>query len=174
MVTPALFARFPRRRPRQRRSSDRTLAKSTGFFAQQGHPREVRSPSNLAAKSRTLDELTTGVARKTANVVLGGVPTAERIGRHVGRVPGWPQPARRSGRRQDLVPFAPTSWADMGIKSCGRYVCLNMPRCAECPINESCASRKHEALAAGNPRGAEGLRVAARDTASRGDTATPP
>lgn len=156
MVTPALFARFPT--PADLGNADpsevETLVKSTGFFRNKA--KAIRAASHAIAEQfggevpRTLDELVTlpGVARKTANVVLGGayrLPSGIPVDTHAGRV------SRRLGlsRHEDPVKveqdlcslFAPTSWVDMGHRLIlhGRYVCLaRKPGCPSCLIRDLC------------------------------------
>jgi len=188
MVTPALFARFPT--PAALGDAEPSelegLVKSTGFFRNKA--KAIRAASRAIAEQfggevpRTMEELITlpGVARKTANVVLGGayrLPSGIPVDTHAGRV------SRRLGlsRHEDPVNverdlcslFAPSSWVDMGHRLIlhGRYVCLaTTPRCTECPLNELCESRKHEPLGSWQVRAdREGQRVATRDVASRDD-----
>jgi endonuclease-3 len=91
-----------------------------------------------------------GVARKTANVVLGtalGVASGIVVDTHVGRV------ARRLGlsRHEDparveadlCATFPRASWIATGHRLLlhGRYVCTaKAPRCQACPLNELCPS----------------------------------
>lgn len=91
-----------------------------------------------------------GVARKTANVVLGTafrIPSGIVVDTHAGRV------ARRLGLTEsdeagrveaDLMElFAKREWVDTGHRLVlhGRYVCQKRrPRCAPCPLNELCPS----------------------------------
>lgn len=98
-----------------------------------------------------------GVARKTANVVLGTayrMPTGIIVDTHAGRV------ARRleltaaddpvEVERDLCGHFSKRSWVDTGHRLVlhGRYVCQKRkPRCAHCPLNELCPS--HEAPAEG-------------------------
>jgi endonuclease-3 len=106
---------------------------------------------------RSLDELVQlpGVARKTANVVLG---TAYRIAAgfvvdtHVNRV------SQRLGLttqsdpvliEQDLCRlFARETWIDLGHRFTlhGRYTCLaKTPLCESCPLSDLCPSRQADA-----------------------------
>jgi endonuclease-3 len=186
-VTPALFARYPT--PAALAAADQaeleTMVKSTGFFRNKA--KSIRAASQVVSEQyggevpRTLDELVTlpGVARKTANVVLGTayrVPSGMTVDTHAGRV------ARRLSltKQEDPVKverdlcelFRPGSWIDMGHRFVlhGRYVCLALrPRCAECPLNEWCSARQTEPVGSWTARAErEGQRVA-----SRGDNGTP-
>jgi endonuclease-3 len=160
-ITPALFARYPT--PAALGAADQaeveTLIKASGFFRNKA--KSIRAASQLIAERhdgevpRTIEALVKlpGVARKTANVVLG---TAYRIASgvvvdtHVGRV------ARllRLTKHEDPVEvendlrklFDEPSWIDMGHRLVlhGRYVCLaKKPRCAACPLNEICPAKQH-------------------------------
>ena len=104
----------------------------------------------------TLDDLVSlrGVARKTANLVLGtamGIPSGIVVDTHVGRV------ARRLGLtdhddpekvERDLCAAIPRSeWVDGGHRLLlhGRYVCLaKAPQGVGCPLAELCPPREAE------------------------------
>jgi endonuclease-3 len=159
-ITPALFARYPT--PAALGAADQAeveaLIKASGFFRNKA--KAIRAASQLIAERhggevpRQIEELVKlpGVARKTANVVLG---TAYRIASgvvvdtHVGRV------ARllRLTKHEDPIDveddlrklFDEPSWIDMGHRLVlhGRYVCLaKRPRCEACPLNEICPSKQ--------------------------------
>ena len=159
-VTPALFARFPT--PAALGEADPSeleqLVKSTGFFRNKA--KAIRAASRQIAEEyggevpRTLDEIIKlpGVARKTANVVLGTayrVPSGMTVDTHAGRV------SRRLQLTKHVDPvkveldlcalFPQDSWIDMGHRFVlhGRYICLaRSPRCTHCPINELCKARE--------------------------------
>jgi endonuclease-3 len=161
-VTPELFARYPD----PRRLADapleelEVLIKRTGFF--RAKSKSIKGAAQKlvsdfgAEVPRTLEELISlpGVARKTANVVLG---TAYRIASgfvvdtHIARV------ARRLALSHETEPakierdlcaqFPESTWIDMGHRLLlhGRYTCLaRAPQCGECPLNELCPSRIDE------------------------------
>jgi endonuclease-3 len=162
LVTPVLFEAYPTpaalaAAPRERVEE---LIKSTGFFRNktksiQGASRMLverhggRVPEDLEA----LLELP-GVARKTANLVLGtafGIASGIVVDTHAGRV------ARRLGLSAEEDPakverdlcaaFPRTSWVALGTRLVlhGRYVCLaRKPRCAECALAELCPSAQAE------------------------------
>jgi len=158
-VTPALFARYPT--PAQLADADsdelEQLVKSTGFFRNKA--KAIRAASRAITDHfggevpRSLEELVTlpGVARKTANVVLGvayRIPSGIVVDTHVGRVSvrlGLTQATDPVKVERDLCAIFPqTSWIDMSHRLIlhGRYVCLaRSPRCAQCPLNEICGSR---------------------------------
>lgn len=182
-VTPPLFARWPG--PRDLAAADPTevesMVQSTGFFRNKA--KAIRGTAAAVVDRfrgevpRTLDELVTlpGVARKTANVVLGtafGVAAGIAVDTHVGRV------ARRLGLtasddpeevERDLCAIVPrASWTADGHRLLlhGRYVCVaRAPRCALCPLAEECPSREAEPEVAWEERAA----AERRTVASRGE-----
>ncbi len=164
-VTPALFRRFPTPAALGAAPQEEVeaLVKSTGFFRNKA--KAIREASRLVAERhggkvpRTMEEMLAlpGVARKTANVVLGtayGLATGITVDTHAGRV------ARRLGLtahedpvkvETDLMSLFPSeAWVDTGHRLVlhGRYVCTaRAPRCALCPLNELCPSREAEPAA---------------------------
>ncbi len=190
-VTPALFEAFPT--PAALAAAPRAdverLVKSTGFFRNKA--RAIQEASREIAERhggevpRALEPLLElrGVARKTANVVLGtayGIASGIVVDTHAGRV------ARRLGLTRAEDPetveedlcgaFPRASWIETGQRLVlhGRYVCLaRRPRCATCPLNELCPAREAEPEAGWSERA---LREADR-VAARGDLegeGTPP
>lgn len=164
MVTPVLFARFPTPHALARSTVEEveTLVKATGFF--RNKTKSIRAASLMIDEKfggevpRTMEEIIQlpGVARKTANVVLGSgyrIASGIVIDTHAGRV------ARRLGLtdaedpvkvEMDLMGLFPKeAWIDTGHRFVlhGRYVCVaRKPRCAACPINELCPSREAKPL----------------------------
>lgn len=158
LVTPALFARYPN--ARSLAGADQAeleeQIRSTGFFRMKakhllGMARTVveRHDGEIP---RTMDELCAlpGVARKTANVVLGnffGIPAGIVVDTHVTRL------ARRLGLtsetdpekiERDLMALIPRdqwiSFADRLIWH-GRRVCFaRQPACDICPLAPLCPS----------------------------------
>jgi len=161
-VTPVLFRRWPTPADLAAAKQDavESVVKSTGFFRNKA--KSIREASRLVTEKfggtvpKTVDEMLElpGVARKTANVVLGTayrVSSGITVDTHAGRV------ARRLRltKQEDPVRveldlcgvFPQDSWIDMGHRFVlhGRYVCLaRAPRCKACPINELCPSRQAE------------------------------
>lgn len=163
-TTPALFQRFGT--PAELAESDPTeveaLIKSTGFF--RNKTKSIRNMSRALVERhggevpRTMDEMVKlpGVARKTANLVLGEAhdeATGIVVDTHAARV------ARRLGltdhdkakaeaiERDLMAAFDRRSWVKTGHRLVlhGRYVCrAKKPRCAACPLNEVCPSREAE------------------------------
>lgn len=157
-VTPALFARYPT--PADLAVAElgevEVLVKSTGFF------RNKAKAIVGAAKAltehfdgevpRTVAELITlpGVARKTANVVLGAayrIPSGMVVDTHVRRVSQkleltvHEDPVKIEKELTGL--FHKRSWIDMSHRLVlhGRYVCTaKSPRCGRCPLNEICGA----------------------------------
>lgn len=157
-VTPALFARYPG--PEQLGNAPQEdvelLVKSTGFFRNKA--KAIRETSRILSDQfggdvpKTLKQLVTlpGVARKTANVVLGsafGLAEGIPIDTHAGRV------SRRLGLTEEENPvkvenvlcalYPNDDWIGVGHRFVlhGRYICLaRAPQCGACPVNELCPS----------------------------------
>ncbi len=181
-VTPALFRRWstPVALGSAPQAEVETVVKSTGFFRNKA--RAIREASRILGERhggevpREMEALLElpGVARKTANLVLGtalGVSAGMVVDTHVSRV------AQRLAltlerdpekiERDLLALFPRPGWTANGHRLLlhGRYVCpARAPRCADCPLNELCPARESE------PRGSwtERARSEARLVASRG------
>lgn len=185
MVTPSLFARFPKidemanASPREVES----LIRSTGFFRNKarnliGAARTIvdRFAGNVPG---TMDELLQlpGVARKTANVILGtwfrrneGVVVDTHIGRLSQRLGlTWRARDDKDARRieTDLMDVLPReTWTRVGHALIwhGRRVCTaRKPACADCTLAAHCPS----AFAAGSrqssaPRSRSTLKAVAK------------
>ncbi len=162
LVTPELFRALPT--PEALAGAPRAmvegLVRSTGFFRNKAKNIQAMSRALVdhhgGEVPREMDALVElpGVARKTANVVLGtafGIASGIVVDTHVGRV------ARRLGlsdhenpvkvERDLCAVFPETSWVDLGHRLVlhGRYVCLaRKPRCARCALNELCPAREAE------------------------------
>lgn len=171
-VTPALFERYPSPEALADASQEEVedLVRRTGFFRNKA--KAIRESSRILCERfggevpSTMEELVTlpGVARKTANVVLGnafGIGAGIAIDTHAGRV------ARRLGLTEEenpdkvektLCTFYPQEdWTNIGHRFVlhGRYVCLaKSPKCAACPLNELCPSARVP------PEGDVGMRAA--------------
>lgn len=178
-VTPALFERYPT--PAALAEADReaveALVKRTGFFRNKA--KAVQAASRQIVERfggevpRTMEELVTlpGVARKTANVVLGqafGVAAGIAVDTHVGRV------ARRLGLTeaedpeqveaalQALLPEREWTAGGMRLLLHGRYVCVaKAPKCRACPLSELCPAREAEAEGGWEARAAEEAKLVA-------------
>jgi endonuclease-3 len=158
IVTKDLFARYPT--PAALAAADQLaieeVVKSTGFFRNKAKAIIAASKKIVedhdGVVPRTIEQMVElpGVARKTANVVLGtayGISSGFIVDTHVGRV------SQRLGLTTESDPvkveealcglFNRRSWIDMGHRLVlhGRYVCLSQsPRCGRCPLNELCPS----------------------------------
>ncbi len=156
MVTPDLFKRYPDAHAlaKAKQADVEDLVRTTGFFRN-------KAKSLLGASRRmvehhggevpdTMDELTAlpGVARKTANVVLGnafGKNVGVVVDTHVGRL------SRRLGLteqtdpvkvEQDLMALLPRdTWTMLShlLIYHGRQVCAaRNPKCDDCALARSC------------------------------------
>ena len=159
MVTPALFARFPT--PAAMASAPlpeiEALIRTTGFFRNKA--KHLRGAAERITQEfrgqvpNAMENLLTlpGVARKTANVVLGswfGIAAGVVVDTHVLRI------ARRLGLtkytspekvEQDLIRILPQArWVDFShqIIHLGREICIaRKPRCMDCPLEDLCQSK---------------------------------
>jgi len=160
LVTPEVFQRWPS--PAALAAADpaevEEVIKSTGFF--RNKTRAIIGASAMLVERfggevpRTLDELVEvpGVARKTANVVLGAayqIASGIVVDTHAARV------SQRLGLTREENPekieadlcrvFAAEHWRQMSHRLVlhGRYVCTaRAPLCDDCPLNEPCPSRE--------------------------------
>ncbi len=156
IVTPALFARYPdaaalaEARPQELED----LIHSTGFFRNKarslvGAAQRIRDEFGGEVPRRMKDLLTLpGVARKTANVVLGvcfakaeGVVVDTHVFRIAARLGLAPKknPAHTEKRLMALLPR--THWVGFSHRIIlhGRGVCpARKPRCGECALADDC------------------------------------
>ncbi len=157
-VTPALFARWPTPQSLAKapRSEVEDMVKATGFFRNKAKAIQGAAAAIVALHGgevpRTMEALVElpGVARKTANVVLGcafGLPSGIVVDTHVGRVArrlaltGEDDPVKVE---RDLCRVFPRrSWIAVSHRLVlhGRHLCTSKsPACAACPVNEVCPS----------------------------------
>ena len=156
MVTPALFRRYPDAHAMARADLDelQELIRSTGFFRNKA--RSLHGSANMLvdefdgevpSNMRDLLKLP-GVARKTANVVLGtayGIASGVVVDTHVGRL------SRRLGLthqktpvkvEKDLMDLIPRDeWINFAHRLIhhGRRVCQSRrPRCEKCSFADLC------------------------------------
>jgi endonuclease-3 len=157
-VTPGLFGRFPTPadfaavRPEVLESEIR----STGFFRNKTKS-IIRASQKIVSDfggqvPKTMDELLSlpGVARKTANVVLGtayGIPSGVVVDTHVFRISHRLKLSKEKTPEkveQDLMKLVPRDrWISFGHQVIwfGRRVCAaRNPRCIECPVETICDS----------------------------------
>jgi endonuclease-3 len=157
-VTPKLFAAFPT--PAAMAAAPlpvlEEIIRSTGFFRQKAKSLQ-RSATILVEKfggelPRTIEELMTlpGVARKTANVVLGtafGIASGVVVDTHVQRLAlrlALTRALTPEKIEQDLVKVLPQdSWIRFSHQIIwhGRRVCFaRKPNCEECLLAPNCPS----------------------------------
>ncbi|HEY8516161.1 MAG TPA: endonuclease III [Candidatus Binatia bacterium] len=157
-VTPELFARWPTPQALADAPPEEVekVVHRTGFF--RSKTKAIQSASAMIADEfggevpRTMEEMLRlpGVARKTANVVLGtayGIAEGVVVDTHAMRVSqrlGLTAQSDPSRIEDDLrAAFPRREWIDLGHRLVlhGRYVCLaRAPRCEICPLNELCPS----------------------------------
>jgi endonuclease-3 len=155
-ITPALFERFPDARALSKANlfALREILRTIGFF--RAKARAIRETAKLLVKlyggevPRTMAEMVKlkGVARKTANVVLGeafNLSEGIAVDTHVARVSerlGLTRAATIKGIERDLMEVTPREdWAKGHLRMVlfGRYRCTaRSPRCDGCPLREGC------------------------------------
>jgi endonuclease-3 len=178
-VTKELFRRFgsPRALADAEPGELEALVRPTGFYRQKA--RSIQSAARDVAERfhgevpRTLEELVTlrGVARKTANVVLGsafGVPGLA-VDTHVSRVSQRlglarsDDPVRIEQELAELVPRERWTRTSLQLIEHGRAVCeARRPRCEACPLRSECPWPARAARAGGGPAPARRARARAR------------
>jgi len=171
-VTPLLFAKWPTpdalaTAPREEVEA---VVHRTGFFrnkakAIQGASLAIHTQhgGKVPADMAGLVALP-GVARKTANVVLGvayRIAAGIVVDTHVTRVSqrlGLTAATTADKVEQELCArFPKEQWIDVGhrILLLGRYVCLAKgPKCEDCPLAEICPSRSGQPLGSWQDRAA--------------------
>jgi endonuclease-3 len=155
-VTPGLFLKYPTIRDFAAVNPDELAqdVRSTGFFNNKakaivGAARKILSDFN-GAVPRSMEAMLTlpGVARKTANVVLGtafGIATGVVVDTHVQRIARRLDLTKENNPEKiesDLMKQIPQEkWILFSHQLIlhGRSLCsARKPRCAECPMNEIC------------------------------------
>lgn len=161
-VTPDLFAKYPTvvDFAAADRSELEETVRSTGFFRQKAKYIQESSQAIVHVYGGevpgTMDELLTlnGVARKTANVVLGeiyNVADGVTVDTHVKRLTkrlGLTDQTDPAKVEKDLMAVIPKeSWIEIShlLIFHGRRVCFaRKPDCANCPLNDVCPSAEFE------------------------------
>ncbi len=157
-VTPALFKKYPDARALAgaNRSDLEALVRSTGFFRNkaksiQGAAQAIVSRHG-GAVPKTMEELLElpGVARKTANVVLGtafGIASGFVVDTHVGRLTRRmgltkeEDPVKVEREMQSLLPQSRWILTAHRLIWHGRRVCkARNPDCGGCMVNKICPS----------------------------------
>jgi endonuclease-3 len=158
LVTPALFKAFPN--PKAMASASlpelEELIRTTGFF--RAKAKNIQGAARVVTEEfggqvpKTMDEMLRlpGVARKTANVVLGswyGIAVGIVVDTHVLRISRrleltketQPVPVER-----DLMKIIPQNrWIDFSheVIHHGRQICVaRKPRCVDCTLERLCNS----------------------------------
>jgi len=155
-VTPSLFDRYPTASDYAGadRSELEELVRSTGFYRNKA--KSIQGASQKIVEKfggdvpRTMDELLElpGVARKTANVVLGnyyGIAAGVVVDTHVHRLSHRMRLSQGNTAEQverDLMVVYPVKdWIDLGnvLILHGRSVCsARQPKCEECKVASYC------------------------------------
>ena len=156
MVTPELFRRYPTPQAMAKAPLPvlETIIRSTGFFRQKAKSLKGTAAGVLTRFGgevpRTIAELTTlpGVARKTANVVLGtayGLAEGVVVDTHVQRLAlrlGLTREVTPEKIEQDLMKVVPQDrWIRLSHQLIwhGRRVCFaRKPDCEHCPLAPNC------------------------------------
>ena len=157
-VTPVLFGRYPDARALAGATQEaiEEVVRSTGFFRNKA--KSIRGAARRILDTyegkvpRTMEELLTlpGVARKTANVVLGtayGVASGVVVDTHVERIAhrlGLSREKTPDRVERDLMRLLPREeWNDFShiLIHHGRRICdARAPKCGECPVQDLCPS----------------------------------
>ena len=174
MVTPELFRQYPTVEDVARATPEEIepIIQSTGFFRNKaknmvGAARRIVGEYGGQVPG-TMDELLTlpGVARKTANVVLGSwfnVAEGVVVDTHVQRISRRLELTRADAPvaiERDLVKVLPREkWIDFShqIIHHGRAVCVARgPKCHECPLEDLCHAEDKTWSTVGVRKGAKG------------------
>lgn len=158
-VTPELFRKYPTPQDfaEARQEELEIDIRSTGFFRNKtksiiGASRKIVNDFG-GEVPRTMESMLTlpGVARKTANVVLGtayGLATGVVVDTHVFRISGRLKLSKQKTPEkveQDLMKIVPEDrWVAFGHQMIwfGRKICqARKPLCADCPIEPLCDSK---------------------------------
>jgi endonuclease-3 len=157
-VTPSLFKRFPdaKAMAKANKAELESLIRSTGFYHNKAK-NLLGMAQTLAAQfsgevPKNMPDLLTlpGVARKTANVVLGsafGIAEGIVVDTHVKRLSqrlGFSRQQQPEKIEQDLMRLVPRQdWIAFGhlLITHGRRICFaRKPACADCALQELCPS----------------------------------
>jgi len=158
-TTPALFDAYPtpQKMAAAKQQDIEKLVKSTGFFRNKA--KNIRAASQRIVDEyggdvpANMDDLLTlpGVARKTANVVLGDAFDTQVgvvVDTHVGRLSfrlGLTREATPTKVEEDLMrQFEQKNWTQLAhlLIAHGRAVCTaRKPKCATCALADTCPQR---------------------------------
>lgn len=185
MVTPELFRKYPDAAAMSRATQAdlEKLVRTTGFFRNKS--KSIRGASERLVEAfggavpRTMDELLTlpGVARKTANVVLGvghGLAEGIVVDTHVARVSrrlGLSRARNAVEIERELMRKVPRDkWILFShlLIFHGRRVCIaRKPRCEACTVFELCPSGPYYIRGKVPPWDRRAARPAAKSTGRR-------
>jgi len=159
MVTPELFRRFPtpQAMAKAQQAEVEEMIRTTGFFRNKAK-NVIGAGQRVVAEfggkvPQTMEELLTipGVARKTANVVLGSwykIGLGVVVDTHVMRISQRLQLTKSTTPEkieQDLMRLIPQEdWIDFSHRVIyfGREICIaRKPRCADCFLEDICNSK---------------------------------
>ena len=158
LVTPSLFKKYPTAKALAGAAQEdlEQMVRTTGFFRNKAKSIRgacARIIADFGGKvPDTMEALLTlpGVARKTANVVLGtafGKNEGVVVDTHVLRVAprlGLTRQKTPEKIERDLTALFPRpQWTLLGhlLTTHGRALCIaRKPKCAECPLNKLCPS----------------------------------
>ena len=158
-ITPELFRKLPTPHALGAASQEEVeeLVKKSGFFRNKA--KSIRKMSQALVEKhggevpQTMEELVElpGVARKTANLILGhayGIAEGVLVDTHVIRVSqrlGLSEEEKPERIEEDLMrAFPKKDWIGIGSRLLllGRYICTaKNPKCERCPVNELCPSK---------------------------------
>ena len=156
LTTPNLFKSYPTPKDlgNAKQEDVEKLIRSCGFYKNKA--KNIIAASKMIAETfrgrvpKTMEELTSlpGVARKTANVVLGtgyGINDGIVVDTHVTRLSnrlGLSKNTEPEKIEKDLMKIVPKEeWTDFShqLIAHGRAVCqARAPKCAECPLKFLC------------------------------------
>lgn len=159
MVTPALFQHFPTPKAMSQASQAEVevLVRTAGFFRNKA--KNIIGAARVLMENfggtvpQTMEELLTipGVARKTANVVLGSwykIGVGVVVDTHVMRITQRLELTRSTTPEkieQDMIQLLPQeNWIDFShrVIHFGREICIaRKPRCADCFLEKICNSK---------------------------------
>lgn len=159
LTTPNLFKAYPTPKALgvAKQEDVEKLIRSCGFFKNKA--KNIIAASKTIAENykssvpKTMEELTKlpGVARKTANVVLGtgyGINDGIVVDTHVARLSnrmGLSKNTEPEKIEKDLMKIVPQEeWTDFShqLIAHGRAICqARNPKCADCPLKTFCPSK---------------------------------
>jgi len=161
MVTPGLFAAYPDAASMSRAGQEELegIIRSTGFYRNKA--KSIRGSAARVMETfggrvpKTMEEILTlpGVARKTANVVLGvgyGIADGIVVDTHVERLSrrlGLSKGKNPEAIERDLMKVVPRDrWIEFShlLIDHGRQVCqARKPACDRCPVAALCPSARY-------------------------------